>query len=156
MRRLGTLIAGAALAAGLVVAGPTLAGAVPGYPPPPPHSGQGSVTGAVGSTVSFTVCGYRPGATVVIDAGPGSGFVTANPGGCVTVSVKISSGPEISIDGGRTFARPCGAAPITLFGPTPSGTSLNWTETINITGCSSDRGGVGNPRPVPTTVHHRH
>ncbi len=139
MRRLGAIAGGTMLAAGLVLAAPGLSGAlIHPYPPPPPISGQGSVTVGVGHTGSFTVCGYRPGATVVVNVGPGSSTAVADSHGCVTISVKVTAGPKASINGGPTISRPCGASAITLYGPTPPPTtSLNWTETLHITGCSS-------------------
>lgn len=134
MRRIaavaGALVFGSALSVAAAGVGTGVAGAAPGYPPPPPTTGSGSITVTIGQSTSFTACGFAPGSVVHISRGGGT--ATAGANGCVTVSVRVGSGPTLSINGGPFTGARCGPNLVILDGTNPAGRPFHFTETVNI------------------------
>lgn len=113
MRRLTQVIAGIALAGGLALSGPALAGAA-GYPPPPSNSGSGSAP--VGGSISGTATGFLPGTQVSYPGGSG----TSNSSGNLNFTINVSD-PHYSINGGTMQTAVYGANTIDFTGTGTAG-----------------------------------
>jgi len=129
MRRLTQMIAGVALAGGLALATPALAGAA-GYPPPPNNSGSGSAP--VGGSVSGTATGFAPNTLVSFPGGSG----TSNSSGNLnfTINVTDPQSPQYSINGGVAQSGVYGANTIDFTGASTSpGVPHTFIYTLTIT-----------------------
>jgi len=142
------------------LAAPTAMAQLPGYPPTcnPADIPQDAGSHAVGTTFKVAVpppCVFTPGATISATVnGTDVGKKTADASGFITVTVRVVSATELSIDDPTSVVGRCGVNSVVGTGPSQAaGRAV--TQTVNFTVVcpgTSPGGGGGAATPVKGSV----